>query len=360
MINKIKYEQLLNNTIKNINKDDIRNINELLIYIDENKPKSLFRYRSCNEQSIEAFRENKIFFNIASNFNDPYDCLIYCDIDKILNQVQNIFDYKNIENLHNVVIDESHLNTRPVNINKETAQQIINNFKNKNIKDVFSNISEESIDYIKNFIKNLTPNILENYKNYYQNNQPLACLSETYNNILMWSHYADNHKGFVIEYETEKLKTNCMPCPNNQSYQTCPNWKQIMLLPILYTNKRYDATNYIFENTIIQTLKNVGVENVFQLSDNFAQYKINIHKHKCWSYEKEWRLQLFRLNNENFITVKPKAIYLGCKISKFYEDILVKYASEQNIGIFKMYENPKNIRYSLTKKKYTKNLVTQK
>ena len=73
-MNKRKYEQLLNNTIKEINKDDKKTINELLTYINENKPKSLFHYRSCNERSIEAFRENKIYFNTASNFNDPYDC----------------------------------------------------------------------------------------------------------------------------------------------------------------------------------------------------------------------------------------------------------------------------------------------
>ena len=54
----------------------------------------------------------------------------------------------------------------------------------------------------------------------------------------MWSHYADNHKGFVIEYDTDALKTNCMLCPEHKSFQTCPNWKQVMLLPILYTEKK--------------------------------------------------------------------------------------------------------------------------
>ena len=134
MINKRKYEQLLNNTIKEINKDDKKTINELLTYINENKPKSLFHYRSCSERSIEAFRDNKIYFNIASNFNDPYDCLIYCDIEYILKQIQNMFDYENIEKLNNKVIDESYLNTRPVTIPEEKAKEIINNLKNLNIK----------------------------------------------------------------------------------------------------------------------------------------------------------------------------------------------------------------------------------
>ena len=125
MINKRKYEQLLNNTIKEINKDDKKTINELLTYINENKPKSLFHYRSCNERSIEAFRENKIYFNTASNFNDPYDCLIYCDIEYILKQIQNMFNYENIKKQNNKVIDESYLNTRPVTIPEEKAKEIL-------------------------------------------------------------------------------------------------------------------------------------------------------------------------------------------------------------------------------------------
>lgn len=37
-----------------------------------------------------------------------------------------------------------------------------------------------------------------------------------------------------------------------------------------------------------------------------------------------------------------------------YEDILVKYATEQGIKVYKMNENTKKIKYTLTKRKYTK------
>ncbi len=354
MIDYKKYELLLNNTVKEMNKDDKEAIKELLKYVDENKPTSLYHYRNCSERTIEAFIENKIYFNTANNFNDPYDCLIYCNIDNILNRIQNMFDYKKIENSINEIIDDTYLNTRPITILPEKAQEIVNILNGQNIKDIYETIPKGTLNNIINFLKKLSPNVLENYKNYYKNIQPLACLSETYNDILMWSHYADNHKGFVIEYDTDTLKTKCMNCSQNKTFQTCPNWKQIMLLPILYTKKRYDATNYIFENTIIQTFKNAGIHDIFQLSDDFAQYKINIHKHTDWNYEREWRLQLYKSNHENFITVKPKAIYLGCRISKFYEDILVRYASEQKIQIYKMDENNSSIKYELIEKKYKK------
>src|SRR5262249_3461497 len=35
----------------------------------------------------------------------------------------------------------------------------------------------------------------------YRNKIGLCCLTEQCNNILMWSHYADNHKGYCVEFE---------------------------------------------------------------------------------------------------------------------------------------------------------------
>ena len=34
------------------------------------------------------------------------------------------------------------------------------------------------------------------------------CLSENNSSVLMWSHYADNHKGICIEYDFESIKNN--------------------------------------------------------------------------------------------------------------------------------------------------------
>lgn len=36
----------------------------------------------------------------------------------------------------------------------------------------------------------------------------LACFSETYKSILMWSHYANNYKGFCVEYNFKELGLN--------------------------------------------------------------------------------------------------------------------------------------------------------
>ena len=350
MIDKRKYIKLLNGTSKDTNGNNT--IFELMKYIQTNKPKSLFHYRRCSEYTIEAFRENKIYFNTANNFNDPYDCLVYCDIDAISRNITNMIEFPNIQRLQRNINSTEFLNTKPVQMPQEKAEQLIETLKGKDLQIIVDSIPKESWGALASILKDTVKELATSYKNYYQTEMPLVCLSEKYNNVLMWAHYADNHKGFVIEYDSNTLKTDCMQCPQGKDFTTCPEWKQVMLLPILYTNQRYDATQYIYDNTLIKIFNMTGIKNVWQLKDDFAQYKINIFKQKSWAYEKEWRLQLYKTNRDNFIKSKPAAIYLGCRISKCYEDILVKYAQEQHIRIYKMNENSSNLKYSLTKAIY--------
>lgn len=351
MINKDLYLELLNKTTKTTNCDSIESINKLISFVNENKPNSLFHYRNCNERSIEAFRENKIYFNTADNFNDPYDCLVYCNIEQIHNHINTMFNPQEIIKLQDKINNDNFIETRPPQISLHNAKEIHNCLKGENISNIISSISNDSLNIISNNIKTTTLKTLDQYINFYQHEMPLVCLTETYDNILMWSHYANNHKGFVIEYDSDSLNTKCAKCPKNMDVNTCPSWKQVMLLPILYTNERYDATEYIFDNVLVNTFKSLKSD-FWKLRDDFAQFKVNIYKHECWSYEKEWRLQLYRVNKEKFIQVKPKAIYLGCRISQCYEDILVKYALEQNIKIYKMSENSNEIKYTLTRNEY--------
>lgn len=350
MIEKNKYIQLLNETLKDKNGNS--KIQDLMTYIQENKPKSLFHYRRCTEYSIETFREGKLYFNTANNFNDPYDCLVYCDVDKIYKSISNMTKLENIQKLQKNINEELFINNKPIQMPKQKAEEIINLLKGKDIQSIFDSIPSDYFDILKQTLEQTTQSVVNDYMKYFRFEMPLVCLSESYNDILMWSHYADNHKGFVIEYDTDTLRTDCMCCPNGKNNKNCIEWKQVMLLPILYTNERYDATNFIYDNVLMSIFNRVGLLNVWNSADDFAQYKINIYKHESWSYEKEWRLQLYRTNGEKFINAKPIAVYLGCRISKCYEDILVKYALAHNIKIYKMNENPNKLKYNFLKQQY--------
>lgn len=188
---------------------------------------------------------------------------------------------------------------------------------------------------------------------YYSKYVPMACFSEKPNNILMWSHYADSHRGFVLEYDTDTFYTKCDSCQNKIMRQTCLDWKTTMLFPILYTNQRYDATQFLSDHITMDFLKKFNLPKVWGKLDELDIVKVGIYKHTQWSYEHEWRLFLF-LNNifdESYysLNVKPLSIYIGCRTLPCYEKLLTTYAKENKIKLYKMSESPSNLTYKLHK-----------
>ena len=65
-------------------------------------PKSLFRYRACNENNLSAFEKDEIWFSTADCMNDGFDARAYIskeNKEKILAQIENTFKAYNKEQL---------------------------------------------------------------------------------------------------------------------------------------------------------------------------------------------------------------------------------------------------------------------
>ena len=108
----------------------------------------------------------------------------------------------------------------------------------------------------------------------------VVCLSEINDNILMWSHYAQGHTGFCIEFE--RTEENDLG-----------NWD--ICLPVVYPS----------DNQIPAFSPN-------EFLDNKALAKIATTKASDWYYEKEWRL-ITKI--ENRLIPLPEnitAIIFGC------------------------------------------------
>lgn len=111
--------------------------------------------------------------------------------------------------------------------------------------------------------------ILTNIKNN-KTNTHICSLSPTYQSMLMWSFYADYHKGCCVEMEIsdEKIKK------------------------VDYVEKPIDLcfTNNMDEKEKIE--------------------KILLRKYKDWAFEKELRV----LDEERYIKVEVKKVYFGMRI----------------------------------------------
>jgi len=182
----------------------------------------LYKYRCVSERSLKMLKEGKYYFAPAHSFNDPLDCAVepiyeLPPIDKIIE-----YQAKVLQDNEGIGFQEA---LQKSQILKRLPQMELVKFLRR-IRDSIQNILRSEYGVLSLSAKN--------------------------DNILMWSHYADYHKGFCIEFKRS---------PDNPLGST---------QPVEYV-KEYPCFNYFDE-----------------LPGAIAK-RIILTKADDWSYEEEWR-----------------------------------------------------------------------
>lgn len=185
----------------------------------------LFRFRPLeisyerDYQILNNLEKGYEFFSTPIHFNDPFDSLIYVDSVQLINMIAKELD----ENLDDYINGIGDMCFRKL---LEFENDDRNPRKNLNRMLYYGKIVQ----------------VREKVKEQFQNNIKEICFSENIKSVLMWSHYANDHKGFCIVYDIDELKkVNCYDNNNNQI--DC----NLRLNPIRYTNIRVDMTKYMYE-----------------------------------------------------------------------------------------------------------------
>ena len=235
--------------------------------IFEMMPSSLFRYRLCNEMQIEAFKNDTIYAVTADKFNDPYDTLVRYDQEGIKLYVNSVMSCETLEAMK---AEFAKGNDLPDEVKQIIPEDMIAFLKNalSSIDDVSvlkDNIEESRRQMINN-IETFFPILTEMAKRY----SAMACFSESIESVLMWSHYANSHQGFALEYDFRPTLGKPI--------------KDVGLYPVIYDKERMDVSLYMGWSF----LRLLGVE--ANNPDITAYLKIALHKSSIWEYEQEWRL----------------------------------------------------------------------
>lgn len=290
----------------------------LINYLKNHQPKQLFRFRSCTKQSINALSEGKLFLTRADYFNDPYDAALYFEPKQLQSQI------------------ESHISDE--NMISYLARH---NFSKENIVKFMMVFHTKKTDYIDKLAE-----YFPLASKQLQVSSFIACFTECVNSPVMWAHYADQHKGFAIEY---KFTPNIFyPQPftlNGETHKLC-GWRS--LLPVLYTDKRVNgqalADWYCLSEANNQVPPHAkGINIIEALSDSLLHTKYSLNKSAAWSYEKEWRYMIthhwpHEVGNPTIhVLAKATAIYLGLRTPEEYKVRLAEIAQEKNIPIYEMY-----------------------
>jgi hypothetical protein len=143
----------------------------------------------------------------------------------------------------------------------------------------------------------------------------LCSFSAINDSILMWSHYADNHRGFCVEYDLERLQPE--------------HFFRRSLYPIIYSDCLYDLTGFCE--------KLVGSSR-----DKFSPMSPLVpllHKFQGWSYEQEWRLVWTNpIPRQDFDSraPNPTVVFLGSKMAEGTRRELIEICERKKINVRQM------------------------
>lgn len=314
----------------------------------------LYKFRECSAQNFKALENQAIWMAQPSSFNDPFDNTIDLDFESSQEKIETFLKTKfidlcfvvllkkfptvqlqrinqnDIDEYFNTCIDENG------NIDKQKEEafysKYVNKSKEKTLHDVLNQITKfrENQD---NIIKQILPNLVDNMKilrNKLRDDMLTYCMTEYYQNNVFWENYADNYRGFCIEYDFRHFKEVPFEIYKNLLY----------LMPITYTSSKpgFDIEKF----TEIAARK-------YMLNDNTAENDIELntdlnmqlyYKRSEYQYEKEWRFSI--KNQENNLQYFPftNAIYAGYKISEVNLKRITEIAALLKIPVFLQKNKP--------------------
>jgi len=264
--------------------------------------------------SIEALENNTVYLQSPVYFDDPYDSTIVIDEEEFALRrityyaelcgfsLNSDWDFGRIlyefsVYLYQQIISGKHL---------EIIFGIEHNNKNKIdltheffIKTLQASLQDRDDAWQYAFYKAIhneyvlvQENLVKKFK--------ISCFTTTPYSMLMWSHYANSHKGFCLEYE--------VPPYDSESALLFHN-----LFPVIYSNKRTS----VLEQCISELNSSFIPKDVL-----WSIYKYGLlSKSMDWKYQSEWRLvscdsMLASDDNYNCQFFKINRVYLGNKMTK--------------------------------------------
>lgn len=326
MIGTTEYRKLFWDTLSELHDDSEESWNKLRsVY---KPPMMLCRFRSVNQSTLQQLQENKIYFSSADYYDDPFDTYFYMDHAEIrdkLGQLKWLMENCTDEQLCDVVAQLYGGDT-----NREIISRALKEAK-KNPVDYQQ--LEKRISQIKEIIQ----------KQIYS-----VCFCDNPKNEALWLKYADNHRGFVLNFDMTDSKV----FPHKGEKDTSDD-KYIYLnnppnvYPIYYSNDKYNATQYaigVQALSMIPPCMEKANPQIYRQQENALRWeieRISLIKRKCHENDCEWRmLSPFVGHLRPVIEMKPTSIAIGLRMPKYERRLVISAAKVAGIkSINEMYIN---------------------
>lgn len=286
----------------------------------QNIPNALYRYRSFTKYNIENLKAGVEWQSYPSEFNDPYDSRLTISLETFKTAMFYKKFSEKMEDLKKVNIE---LNQSEIQEIKSSENPMITYTRLVLSRDPQLEGKQEALDQIATAIDNQMEIEYERMtdvcRNIFSNGYLIVCFSEKKDDILMWSHYAENHTGYCIEYDFKALG------PSHPRVR--------MLHPVIYNDHFFDATEYYIN----------AVSGNRDFNNLYGMYP-TITKSNQWKYEEEWRMifpwgpGIAKDDKEKraiYMPV-PKRILLGAKVSDRNKKAIIEISQVNKIPVHQM------------------------
>lgn len=250
-----------------------------------NKPKDIYKFRMMSINSLSSLSSKKIWFSSKKNLNDPFEGYVHVLLPE--SEGDRISQYINFGK--KIVSSQSDL--APSQVEKVIMERYLSSPK-------------EFMEFVDNSIS-----LHEKSLNQYQEKLGIFSTSSDIPenpqrqvaNMLMWSHYGDEFKGFCIKYDHQILYDSLQKLNPEVKFA----WCKVDYL------KQPHSVNFIES-----------------LSDETLDFLKSIqYKHEQWSYECEIRIIANKTGAFKYSPKSVAGVYIGEKMPDEQKDLLVTLVS---------------------------------
>jgi Protein of unknown function (DUF2971) len=147
-------------------------------FVDRKAHPHLYHWQKFNAEHVTTLlRDNVIWFSNPMSFNDPWDCKPYFNSDFVNDPVEV----------------EKHVQSYAA-MTRRRRKDITEEFIAQRQKEFRDNPK-----FLAECVEKISAGIGSEIANRYR----VYCLAPDVNNLLMWAHYAESHKGICLEFSTE-------------------------------------------------------------------------------------------------------------------------------------------------------------
>ncbi len=259
-------------------------------------PPRLYKYQPFTPHTLANLKSTQIWFNAPTRFNDPFDCAL------------PLYDPSHLTDAGFLRVYEHEKQRHPMTPELEAALGP-NGVPSPVFRDMILNAVQDTITKLRK-------TLLEE--------RGVACFSEKPLDIMMWSHYADGHRGFCLEFDTSYVPWV------SKTFQV-----------------RYsDKFPYINPVDIIVEPAGADPENPLLVASVLT-------KALCWQDEHEWRTMHQDPNKLfGYDWRALTGIYFGAAMPPAHKEILCLILHGSPTHLYNVERDPKGFALNATKVNY--------